>query len=154
MSEPDSKTKPVRSGTRCTVCNSEHRLAIEKALAVSRSGQSIATEFGLSKASINRHKAHIVQNLNDINEISRLKALAELDLKDKDPKIRHAARVELRSLFELETRIGQEASAQQSLTANPAWELIRTHLLNIINECDHCRKAVLEAMPPGDTRGE
>lgn len=143
----------------CPICIDERRADIEKAMTESgRPRHEISAEFGIPKHKLDNHASHIVPIdgtiINEANEIGKLRALVEPLLKDKDPKIRLAAIGRLESLTTLEARIGQEASAQQSLTANPAWELIRTHLLNIINECDRCRKAVLEAMPPGDTRGE
>lgn len=150
-----------RKRVKCSICRHEKRLDIEKACDGSRSEESIATEFGVSKSSINRHKSHIVpkgsinnNNANELGEIGKLRALVEPLLKSKDDKIKLAAIAQLKALSEFEVRIGQEANAQQELTTQPAFQLFFTHLLGIVNECATCKTAILESMPPGGIPGE
>lgn len=155
----------------CKICRAANRFDVDKALEDSRTVAWISQRFRYSRELVNTHKAHVpVKSVptdrsgdSQVSEIARLRAEAQriLDTADDD-KVRLAALAQLKGLAELEVRIGQDAQATASLTTHPAWELVRTHLLNILGDCMRCRDAVLGAMPPGssstpppgDTRSE
>lgn len=148
---------------KCPVCEHPSRAAIEESVESLRSARRTALIFGLSRDQIQRHKAHIVAKSlgpdgkaitpDDVVELKRL-AQYEYDTAD-DSKTRIAALGRLQAAIELERRVHQgSAATAASLTAHPAWELFRTQLLGIIGQCPSCSAAVLEAMPPGDTRSD
>ncbi len=142
----------------CSICDDSRRADIDKALQVPRSDSQVSRQFGFSRATIARHRAHSALNsLIDAHkegaagEIQRLKGLAELELKSNDPKIRLAAASQLKGLVELEIRAkGQEADSAY-LYKHPSFQDFLTHLLQCL--CGTCKTKVLEHGDVGDVAG-
>lgn len=142
----------------CSVCEHPERLQIDKALEAPRSDSAVARQYGFSRATIARHRAHSALNsLISLQEegvsgqIQRLKALAEEELKgSKDPKVRLAVNTRLQSLVELEHRIRSEEADGGVLYKTEAFSIFLTYLLEHL--CETCRECVKGAPGVGDTR--
>lgn len=156
-----TRAKTASGASRCGVCNSERAEQVNEAMKLPRSEQSIATEFGFTKAAIHRHKAHIrhllqvvAQEERDTGEIRALKAKAQREVDHaKDPKVRIMAMGRLQGLIELELRAQQQVDSTHTLEGQPAFQLFITKLLATVGTCATCRQAVLDA-DPGGTRAE
>jgi hypothetical protein len=144
----------------CSICEDARRPEIDKALEVPRSDSQVSRQFGYSRATIARHRAHSALNAvveaqaeGTVGEVRRLKSLAEHEIREsKDPKVRIAAQARLQSLVELEHRLRADAVDASALYKTEAFGVFLTHLLTHI--CSECADKVREALPPGDTRSE
>ncbi len=144
----------------CRVCDHPDRAAIDQSLCRPRSDSAVSRQFGFSRATIARHRAHSTLNSlieaqqeGTAGEVGRLKSLAEEELKQsRDPKVRLAAQARLQSLVELEHRLRQEVADGGVLYKTEAFGIFLTHLLTHL--CEECRAKVGESLPPGDTRAE
>lgn len=133
---------------RCIVCDHDRRVDIDKALSVPRSDSKVARQFGFSRATIARHRAHIVHNdavelpkeLNS-NDVSLQKAKVQRIIDTaRDDKVRIAALRELRGYIELEARLHQEAQGTSALSSDPAFQKLAGVLASTL--CGDCRKRV------------
>lgn len=152
----DEPAKPVprqaRNGIPCKVCTHLEAEEIAKRLSEPHSERGIAQEFGISRASLRRHKAHSVPKVvvvltgeRDLDEISRLEAATrEILRKTKVDKVKLDAIARLQSLANERTRLHQERAGTASLTSDPAYQQIVATMVGTI--CADCRSAVNAAL--------
>jgi hypothetical protein len=150
----------------CTICNHPEREAIDKALIDNVAFRRIATLYGLSEASVRRHKgdhlpgelvkseqaaeiAHADSLIDQVRDLQRqaktIKDKAEIagDLKTALVGIR-----ELSRLIELMGKL--QGELQEGATVNilvaPEWLVLRSVILKALDPHPEARKAVIKAL--------
>jgi len=129
---------------KCIICEDGRRADIDKALGVPRSDSKVSREFGFSRPTIARHRAHIVpieyvipQQVTNSSEIAKLKAVTQRIIDTtRDDKVRIAAVREMRGYLELEARLQQEAQGTSALESDPAYQqIVSTVVATVCGEC-------------------
>jgi len=79
----------------CTVCSHAERPAIDRALLAGEPERTIANRWGISRASVHRHRAHIGARLAHQEEVTTARLLADLrDLQAKAQSLLERAETE------------------------------------------------------------
>lgn len=129
---------------RCGICESPMREEVGKALNAGRSEREVSAEFGFTKASVHRHKAHIrdilLQAAPNLDEIGVLEAEARKLLESRVEKIRLDAIARLQSLRNDRLRIQSEQQGSSALTSDPAFQHLASVLVTCL--CDTCKGVV------------
>ncbi len=137
---------------RCSICDDPRIADIDKALDGPLSRREIAQEFSVPKHRLDNHATHRArkvdvslpkeQTLHDVTELWTL-ARKEYD-GAKDPKVRLGALQRMQGLFELRTRLQQEASGTGALESDPAFQQIMAAVGVAL--CPSCKDAVSESV--------
>src|SRR5215210_7569143 len=135
--------------TICSVCTSEHRDSVDKTLLTGTSDRAVASQFGLGRGAVARHRAaHVAERLakaegaaevasatNLLTELRALRAKAISLLlkaeKDGDYRTALAGVREARSCLELLAELEGELDRrpQVNLLVAPEWLIVRSVLL-------------------------
>lgn len=150
----------------CTVCTHAERGAIDRALATGTPNRRIATQYGLSEASVRRHAAeHLpatlvkAQEAEDVRQaldvVQQLTAInqASLDVL-KQARDRHDGELALKAVdrvqkqIELQAKLLGELNDQPVVTLwlAPEWLAVRTALLIALQSFPEARQAVAAAL--------
>lgn len=147
-----------RPGRPCPICIHPERQKIEESENLARPSGVIAREFAVRQKALHSHRKHftyrpagMAEVQGEVGEIVKLRRLVEPLARSPEPKVQLAALAQLAKLTELEARLGQQEQDQGKLVGLPAWELLRTQLLNIVGECERCQAALLALLPTGGT---
>lgn len=146
----------VGKKTRCSACLHAERSAIDDLLIKMTPEREVGKRFGLTSASLHRHKAHIHKLAVEGKGADALEPM-RLRLRDIAHRAREQKRVgdelaamkELRALEELEIRLEVEKGSTQLLTSSPAWQAFARKLLDSLAGCPSCTKSVVKSMPGG-----
>lgn len=150
----------------CTVCAHAERRAIDTALVTDAPNRRIATQYGLTEASVRRHKSeHIpvatvaAQDAADLAEaetlLERLKGLntetrailrETRETRDHDLSLKALARLEKQ--LELEAKLLGELNegVTVNLSVSPEWVQIRALILQAVTPYPEAAQAVVGAL--------
>lgn len=150
---------------KCSVCSHPEVDAINEALISGVSYRRIATQYGLTEASVRRHKsAHLPAALVKASEASQVasaddllsqikalqaKALAILDRNlGKDDKIALSAIKEARANLELIGKLLGELASSPTVVMvnNPEWIMLRTLIINALDNYPEAKMAVVNEL--------
>ena len=124
---------------KCTICTHAKRNAIDSALVNGESYRTIATQFEVSTAALQRHKAHhlpaTLAQAQNACEATRGEDLLEQV---------STLRVRARLLGEL------QEGTQVNITIAPQWIELRTLILSTLTPYPDARQAIAQALKEGD----
>lgn len=148
--------------TACSVCTSEHRDSVDKALLTGASTRAVAGQFGLGRNAMARHRAaHVVERLARAEQVAevasatnlltelralRSKAISLLLKAEKDGDYRTAlagvreARATLELLGELQGEIDRKPVV--NILVTPEWQQVRSVLLEALRGFPEARTLV------------
>jgi len=155
---------------RCSICLHPERAEIDKAIIKRVSNRAIASQYGMSTASVQRHKtAHIPKDLviakdaKDVAEAGNL--LSELtDLKDRTERILAKCEQagdlrtallgikELRNCVELLLKVSGELQPAQTvnISIHPEWVKLQAVIFQTLEQFPVAKSALIEAIGGND----
>ena len=157
----------------CTICSSTNRDAIDSALVSGESFRTIAAQFGVSTAALQRHKAHHLPAalaqarnaseatrgddlLEQVNAL-RSRAFGILTQAEETGELRTALAAirEARGCLELLARLLGELQdgAQVNISVAPQWISLRTTILAALVPFPDAKRAVAVALKEGHDEG-
>lgn len=151
---------------KCTVCGHPSILQINESLISGVPNRRIATQYGLSEASVRRHhdnhipatiakakEAEIVthaDNLLDDLQHLKSKALSLLNQAEAELNFNAAASLigQARQVIETLAEVRGELNRQQQINIliNPEYVQMRSVILRSVQNCPECRKRISEAL--------
>ena len=155
---------------RCKVCLHPERAAIDKAIIEGVTMRNIGAQYGMSEASVQRHKnSHLAKDLviaqeaKDItsadslmSDLTSLKDRAERILatceENGDLRTSLGAIKELRNCIELLLKVSGELKPSQTvnISIHPEWLQLQTVIFQTLDEFPMAKSALIQAIGGGD----